>query len=238
MDRRARAQRIEQEIKRQAGLSVVVEEDGGNIVLTGMVDSPQARQAAEDIVHAVVPDARIDNGLDVPDTAPLSTEGFDADLPSAIALPDEPGDILSLDPSAEDMPDFTNEVEVTPAADPDQESDVEAFFAPTDPVITADDAGNVHIRNGFAPTSDTDVTVLPSASDGQLGDEAIADAVRRELREDASTTELLLEVSVLDGSVTLWGVVQGIEDSENAEAVAGRVPGVVEVIDQTVVPGI
>ena len=74
MSRTALAERIEREIERQAGLSVVVEEDGGTIVLTGVVDSPRARQAAEDVAIAVAPAARVDNGLDVSAVAPLSTD--------------------------------------------------------------------------------------------------------------------------------------------------------------------
>jgi hypothetical protein len=41
--------------------------------------------------------------------------------------------------------------------------------------------------------------------DGRPGDEAIADAVRRELREDATTTSLEAEVLVHAGGVHLRG---------------------------------
>jgi osmotically-inducible protein OsmY len=72
-----------------------------------------------------------------------------------------------------------------------------------------------------------------SASDAQLGDEAIEDAVRRELIEDASTTALNIHVRVTGGVVHLSGGVEGLEDAENAESVASRVPGVREVVDET-----
>jgi osmotically-inducible protein OsmY len=76
------------------------------------------------------------------------------------------------------------------------------------------------------------------SSDGTLGDEGIADAVRRELREDASTTDLGLDVEVREGVVYLRGEVPLLEDAENAEAVAATVPGVIEVVDETEVAGL
>jgi osmotically-inducible protein OsmY len=70
------------------------------------------------------------------------------------------------------------------------------------------------------------------------GDEAIADAVRRELSEDAATTDLDVDVDVDDGIVRLSGRVPELVDAENAESVAGRVSGVDQVIDDLEVPGL
>ncbi len=234
MARTALAERIEQAIEREAGLTVLVEEDNGTIILTGLVDSPRERQAAEDVALTVAPDVRIDNGLEVNEEVPLSVDDYLADVPTAENLPD---DVSELDdPSQELEPDFTNEIEGAPAADQDDEMP-ETFDAPTDPVIRVDESGEAHVLGGFSPSND-DVSVARSALDGRPGDEAIADAVRRELREDAATTHLNLTVIVRDGVVTLRGVVEGIEDAENAEEVAGRIPNVVDVIDETTVPGL
>jgi osmotically-inducible protein OsmY len=68
---------------------------------------------------------------------------------------------------------------------------------------------------------------------GGPADVGIVDAVLLELRQDAATTHLDLRVSSSEGVVRLRGIVEDIEDAENAEAVAARVPGVVEVIDET-----
>jgi osmotically-inducible protein OsmY len=76
-----------------------------------------------------------------------------------------------------------------------------------------------------------------SALDGRYGDEAIRDAVLRELREDAATTALVLDVQVHKGVVRIRGLVPDLVDAENAEEVASRLPGVVEVIDETKVEG-
>ncbi len=236
MARTALAERIEQAIEREAGLSILVEEDNGTVILTGLVETPRERQAAEDIALTVAPDARIDNSLEVTAEAPLSVDDYVADVPTVPNLPDDVSELQ--EPSEEVLPDFTNEPDLVPSADQDDEESADTLFAPTDPVISVDDEGEAHVLGGFSPTSDESVAVTSSTLDNQPGDEAIADAVRRELREDASTTHLNLAVLVRDGVVTLRGVVEGIEDSENAEDVAGRVPGVVEVIDETTVPNL
>ena len=64
------------------------------------------------------------------------------------------------------------------------------------------------------------------------GDEAIADAIRRELREDSSTTALEITVDVFRGVARLRGKVADLADAENAEAVASMVPGVREVREE------
>ena len=85
---------------------------------------------------------------------------------------------------------------------------------------------------GFSASSMESVEVAPSASDNRLGDEAIEDAIRRELREDASTTDLNIQVLVRQGVARLRGTVADLDDAENAEAVASRVPGVREVVEE------
>jgi hypothetical protein len=107
----------------------------------------------------------------------------------------------------------------------------EPFLAPVDPVLGLDPRGRPVVLGGFGPSSMDSIEVDPSAHGLGLGDEAVADAVRRELREDAATTALAVDVEVWDGVVHLRGVVAGPEDAEAAEAVAARVPSVVEVAD-------
>jgi osmotically-inducible protein OsmY len=91
------------------------------------------------------------------------------------------------------------------------------------------------VLGGFA----TEAGARPlRSSDGTVGDEAIADAVRSALREDSSTTDLQVDVAVEGGVVRLFGTVAGLEDVDNAEAVAGRVPGVVDVVEELQVAGV
>ena len=65
-----------------------------------------------------------------------------------------------------------------------------------------------------------------------LGDEALADAVRRELAEDAATAELNIFVAVRNGVAHLRGQVADLDDADNAESVAARVPGIREVVEE------
>jgi hypothetical protein len=138
------------------------------------------------------------------------------------------------------VPLETDAIEVVDDTLPTEAAPVEeepAYFAPTDPVITSDSHGTLEVLGGFTPTALSDLGVEPPAEEdggGMLmpGDEALAEAVRRELREDAATTDLHVWVEVEDGVVHLSGRVEGMEDVENAEAVAAAVPGVREVIEE------
>jgi osmotically-inducible protein OsmY len=63
-------------------------------------------------------------------------------------------------------------------------------------------------------------------------DDELAEAVTRALRADSYTTDLAIEVEVEDGVVYLRGQVTSLEDIEQAEEVAGRVPGVEDVEEE------
>src|SRR5438034_154982 len=71
-----------------------------------------------------------------------------------------------------------------------------------------------------------------ASQDGGRGDEALADAVRRELAQDSAPTDLVILVAVREGVVHLRGQVADMDDADNAEAVASRVPGVREVVEE------
>ncbi len=108
----------------------------------------------------------------------------------------------------------------------------EVYVPPTDPVVAAGEHGEVEVLGGFSTTATDGVAPLPSASDNRLGDEAIEDAVRAALRRDAATTDLDVEVLVRNGVAHLRGRVSDLDDADNAEDVASRVPGVLEVVEE------
>jgi osmotically-inducible protein OsmY len=111
------------------------------------------------------------------------------------------------------------------------------FFPPTDPVVEpSNDAEELAVVGGFQSTSmDED----PTDPAGRLpGDGQLADMIERELREDALTTDLQIEVDVVNGVVTLTGNVERLDDAVNAEAVAARVEGVQEVREELSVKSI
>jgi hypothetical protein len=132
------------------------------------------------------------------------------------------------------VPDFTDQPLTTDYLEiaEDTDSGDTVYFPPTDPVVRPAPGGNIEVIGGFQATSMDTNEVAPSAIDGQPGDEALADAIRRELLEDASTTDLTIDVVVRNRVARLRGRVADIEDAENAEAVASRVPGVLEVIEE------
>jgi hypothetical protein len=115
--------------------------------------------------------------------------------------------------------------------DPVAEGD-EVYVPPVDPVVETGTHADARVLGGFSLSAEEEITPKRSASDGQIGDEALADAVRSALRHDAATTDLVIDVSVEHGVVRLRGTVPGLEDADNAEAVAGRVPAVVDVVEE------
>lgn len=229
---------VERALEEQADISAAVEVTADALVLSGRVDTAEARQAAEDIALEFATGRRIDNGLEVESVAPVSVADFNAGEISASNLPETRGEITRG--GGEIDPDFTDQRLNAPGPesstlgsdDPETSPDTEAFFPPTDPVVTTDVRGDAKVLGGFAPTSTSSVGVERSALDGSLGDEAIADAVRRELREEALTTDLPVDVEVRQGVAYLRGTVPALADAENAEAVASRVPGVTDVVEE------
>ncbi len=225
--------RVQQQILDSAGLNVLVEQLNGAIVLTGVVDSAEARQAAEDIAATAAPGMRIQNDLEIETELPVDVADFQAGEPTAEVAED----LVELaSGNGELEPDFTDlPLESTPV---ENDAGAEPTFAPTDPVIGINQHGRAQILGGFGSDSMASIEVEPSAEGTQPGDEALVEAVERELKEDAATTSLNVEVFVRGGVVHLRGWVPGLEDADNAEAVAARVPGVVEVIDEIDVPAI
>jgi hypothetical protein len=113
--------------------------------------------------------------------------------------------------------------------------EAEPYFPPTDPVVRVDRKGKTQIAGGFG-TGEASREPPAAAIRGVPPDEALEDIVHRALRLDASTAHLHLKVGVLQGVVRLQGPVEDEADAENALAVAGDVPGVVEVIDELTRP--
>jgi BON domain-containing protein len=112
--------------------------------------------------------------------------------------------------------------------------DAEVYSPPTDPVVRADQNGEVEVLGGTAESAfDPGVQPAVSAEDGRPGDESLVDAIRECLRLDASTSTLepAVEVEVREGIAYLAGSVDGPEDVDNVEAVVASVPGVLDVVE-------
>jgi osmotically-inducible protein OsmY len=231
------SRRIEEQLA-EAGLQVTVESSDGSLILSGVVQSEEARQAASDIVAEVVPDMPIDNQLDVESILPTGVDDFAAENATA-ELADSSEEIEAaggeLEPDFTDQPALYDSLAASGSGhlddgtDPGADGDL-VYAPPIDPVVTTDAHGTAHVLGGFG--SEDDVAVEASASDRHPGDEALADAVRRELAEDAATADLTIFVTVRNGVVHLRGQVADLDDADNAESVASRVPGIREVMEE------
>ncbi|HYV21888.1 MAG TPA: BON domain-containing protein [Candidatus Bathyarchaeia archaeon] len=132
-----------------------------------------------------------------------------------------------------------SEIELEPFDKPVENDPTEAveeaepYFPPTDPVVRTDHSGETRIAGGFG--SGETPEQRPQAA-GAPSDEALEDLVHRALRLDASTAHLHLKVGVQQGVVRLQGPIEDEADAENALAVAGDVPGVVDVVDELARP--
>lgn len=195
----------------QIDVRVNAEEAGDVITLDGSVETDEAREEAARVAAIMASGARVVNNLRVeePRAPDVSTPPADEEAV---------GDLYARDAAVEAggslNPDFTDQpLDTTVSNAYDEENPAEGVvFPPTDPVILEDREGETEVLGGFAPTSLEGDTVRRSALDGRVGDEAIADAVRRQLLEDASTTDLPIEVEVRDRVVYLRGTVAGPED--------------------------
>jgi osmotically-inducible protein OsmY len=139
----------------------------------------------------------------------------------------------------DDIPD--SEIEVEPPTDPgaidpaEAVEEAEPYFPPTDPVVRQGPRGETKIAGGFG-TGEAPTTHAHAATEDVPSDEALEDIIHRQLRLDASTAHLHLHVGVLQGVARLQGIVDDEADAENALAITGDVPGVVEVIDELTRP--
>jgi osmotically-inducible protein OsmY len=230
--------RIEERVARSAGISVLVEEDRGKLVVTGVVDSEELRQTVLELTSDMAGGKPVDDNIDVASGPPAEmgravlSEGDVGMFTGAITGTD---DDEALSPV-----DFTDQktlVNAEAASGPSDGFDDDVseggtvYVPPIDPVGT-----NTEVIGGFQSDSMADMEPERS-SDGTIGDEGLADAVRAALREYSTTTAFAIDVDVENRIVRLRGTVADIEDVENAEAVAALVPGVVEVREELRVEG-
>ena len=195
---------------RSAGLTLTVSVERGELRLEGIVTSEEERQAALDLA-AWVPG--IDQIIDDMELRELDIESPDV-LFQSISTIEEPEGVTD-DPML--------------AA-----SEGLAYFPPTDPPTRmSHDSDELEIASGFMSTA-LDDDELEGDLDEVVGNEELVERIRRNLREDARTSELDLYVSALYGTVVLTGFVHDNLDSDSAVAVAEETPGVEEVIDRTV----
>lgn len=218
--------RVEAVLAPLAYRPINVSVDDGIVYLDGTVRSGNEKAEAERMVERVRGVRKVVNKLNIGETVPMR---------------------LNVEGEPIQDPDFQKLESAEPVIEPDLEDDIgssdvmesgsenEPFFPPTDPVVLPTDREEegIVVIGGFAPTADDNVSEPQDHPPAVYHtDDEIADDVRQALRRNAGTASLVLSVGVRDGVVYLRGKVQSIEDVEQAEAVAGEVPGVLEVREE------
>jgi hypothetical protein len=102
------------------------------------------------------------------------------------------------------------------------------------PVVPGEGSEGLQVASGFGSSAlaepyDEDHHAELLSEEGELND-----LVREALRADSTTSPLedRIAIGTIGGRVVLRGMVSDIEDSENVIAVAERVDGVIEVVDE------
>lgn len=233
-------QRQAQALLERARLPLDVDVSNGTARITGPVESQDEYQAALDLIKSVDGIQQVDDEIEISTTAPDSA--FDDPSPEQgfeyaenLATDDEEvvefeGD-LAGDPGSE-ASDFQEAVE-----------EAEPYFPPTDPVVQpTEDDQELEVVGGFEDTSmeetaedpglDSSETAPESPVAGDRDDETVREDILRELRQDALTTDLDVDVEVINGIAVLKGSASSLEDALNAEEVTWRVPGVRDVREE------
>jgi hypothetical protein len=233
---RVESSALEHAIEEITEVDTAIEVDGDTIVVTGIIDTDEERQAVLDVLNRLQPEARIVDNLamggampeEIGDLRLSETEaaGFAGAQPGLYeteAL--EPGDFtdqhIIKDQGVASGPSGTH-------ADDDVAEGDDVYIPPTDPPRDSDG----EFLGGFQTTADEPEDIPVSEVVPGFADSALEEAVIGELREDAATTALEVEVTSNRGVITLRGFVDDIEDAENAQSVAARIPGVIDVRDE------
>lgn len=225
--------RIERALAR-AGVYAAVEERDGRLFVTGQIGSEEERRAVAQILADLEPTKEMVDNLELNIVTPSRGDTPDSEEAAGTRVREdmEPGDFTDqslLQDASREMGPASLEGGI---GDEDVSEGEDVYVPPMDPVVDADN----RVVGGFSLSSMDSVDVERS-SDGTLGDEAIAETIRRELNEDSATHGLAIEVTVNSGAVRLRGRVADLDDAQNAEEVARRVPGVVEVSEELDVAG-
>lgn len=227
---------IERALHETAGVHAAVQVDRGQVVLSGIVRSEGQHQAALDVLRDLAPQADVIDDLVVEPVLPAEVGGLpvsEAEVEGFPGAEPETRDDERLEPG-----DFTDQDTLrdpwsgsgpsgTRAEDELDEGD-RVFVPPTDPVRTPEG----EFLGGFQETSEADDVAPHTEMLEGSPDEAIVEAVLTELHQDAATESLDIEVTCEQGVVYLDGTVGDLDDAQNAQAVASRVRGVVEVRDR------
>ena len=226
---------IEKRLEEETGLYIAIEEAGDRLVLTGIVAAEGERDAAIELARRFAPDRTLEDNIEVQASVPGQLEAREITEEDQVAHPG--GNRLAGDEASLEAGDFTDQrLQKSPQRAPGPDSSLyddevaegdNVYVPPSDPPTRGRE-----VVGGLQADSMEQTAAEPSALDSDVGDEALRDAILRELREDQATTDLEIDVEVHRKVARLRGRVADLDDAENAEEVAARVPGLVEVIEE------
>jgi hypothetical protein len=110
-----------------------------------------------------------------------------------------------------------------------------SWVPPIDPpVVPGEGSDGLQVASGFGSSALAEPYDEDHHSDLLSAEGEVNDLVREALRADSTTSPLENRIAIgsIGGRVVLRGMVPDIEDSENVVAVAERVEGVIEVVDE------
>lgn len=144
-------------------------------------------------------------------------------------VPNEPDEHLPDETDTTDeeiaFPDVVGVTDVDAAI-----RDAEPYVPAFDPPVLPGGRDGVHVATGFGLSPDEEAM----RDRAPRGDEDIQEQALLALQQDSLTSQYDLHVHVVDGVARLTGVVPSIDDGEHAAALLSELPGVEEVLDETV----
>ena len=153
-------------------------------------------------------------------------------------------DDLPTEPEAENV-EFLTDLEMRAGETNDPAVAAEegmTYVPPIDPpVVPSDDPEGLDIAAGFGTSALDEPYDVDHASEAVADEDDTSARVREALRADSATSRFAdtIAIATRGGVVALSGQVDDIEDSDSLVAVASRVTGVAEVVDETEIrPGL
>jgi len=107
--------------------------------------------------------------------------------------------------------------------------DAEPYDPPVDPPVLPGGREGIHVATGFGFSAEEEAAQDPPLR----GDEDLRDEALLLLHQDSLASQFPLDVEVENGVIRLVGRVQSIEDADYVTSLLDRLPGVVDIIDDT-----
>ncbi len=116
------------------------------------------------------------------------------------------------------------------------------YVPPIDPPIEIDPdhPESIQVAAGTALDADQEDDTYGGFDSGRTAEDDMVARVRRALLNDSTTTHLAdrLQIVTVHGTITLRGMVDDLDDTDNIVAVVSDIPGVEAVRDETTVRGL